>query len=168
MNLDRIREELSDDHLKAIGLVAAAWSRLELTLQHAVWMAAKLDSVALGPAITSHLTVRSLLDIWETAVTHLGHTAQWQQLKDLRGRVESLQTLRNQIIHGLWRLQTSGETAIIRQVARGMVTTNATPFPLAQINETAEQIGALIDDIYAFISEHVMYESPTAQSEDGS
>jgi len=158
---------LTENHLKAIGLVVAEWSYTELFLEYLIWEIAQLDDYQ-GPAITTHLASETRIHILETlADTGLHNKTHKTELKDIVNRLRDLRTKRNNIVHAIWlsskplapiTLLTSKKRksipASIRVKAKGKINITRVPFTSKEILSVASEIthlGSNMTDLVAKI-----------------
>ena len=95
-------EELSQDHILAIGLVAAEWGYVESTIEALIWALAGIDELK-GYSITTHIGNVTRMDIINTLTTE---TIKDNELKteitNAMKEYEMLREQRNKIIHSIW------------------------------------------------------------------
>lgn len=161
---------LTNNHLKAIGLVAAEWAYVELYLEGFIWEIANIDDRR-GHAITTHIPSETRINILETlADTRLINPAHKRELKVIVDRIRKLRTARNNIVHSLWL---STKTTSINQIlsdylakkkrrkpipasvrisAKGKLNVTNTPMKSKQIMAAASEIGELFSDMNELLS----------------
>lgn len=158
---------LTDNHLKAIGLVAAEWAYGEMWLESIIWHFAKIDNVT-GYAITTHIGSETRINIIETlADTRLTNPTLKAELKAVIARVRDLRTERNNIIHSLWVSNRQTVTLAdllakkrprkptpdsVRIKAKGSLKITNKPYTSKAIAATADKIGKLVNDMYNLLS----------------
>lgn len=114
---------LTDEHLKAIGLVAVNWSHIESTLSSIIWDIAKLRTMR-GRAITTHLSEKTKGDMCLALAneTFRGHPEEAELKEHITMILNQLHQKRNTIIHGLWGYSSnSGASDVLPIRARGKV-----------------------------------------------
>ena len=139
---------LTDEHYKAIGLIAVEWTYVELDIEQIIWhMSELIDNTATAHAVTNHIGSETRIDILKTLVhTKVGDSPEYKELcKFLDVDVKSLRTLRNEIIHGLYhRSKEYPEKAAIWQVrAKGKLTFKQIKRSVSELNAVAQQMADL-------------------------
>lgn len=101
----RIRKALSDAHLKAIGVVAASWSDLELRLVTLIILQSG-TSFSKALAMVGGSNVKDSVLITLRLLEADGLAWKIKAFKDLKieSEISRLQGLRNQIIHATWNI----------------------------------------------------------------
>src|SRR5712692_2151964 len=152
---------LSQNHLKAIGLVAAEWSYTEMCLEHLIWEMAGLDNQR-GYAITTHVPSETRMHILETlADTRLPNDALKKKLKTTVADLRTPRMERNNIVHALWLSSKPNQflmkdvlkkrkpiPASIKIQAKGKLNITNKPIISKQIQATAVKIGKLVTKMY--------------------
>lgn len=148
---------LSEEHLKAIGLVAAEWSYTEVFLEQLIWEVASLEDF--GSAITTHISSENRLDILAsvTDLISLDESVK-NRIYSLIATIKELRPLRNNIVHSVWLTNTyEVDGKYIKDMvapkatktkARGKVVTSKTPTTAKEISDLAVKIGTLALDLY--------------------
>jgi hypothetical protein len=134
---------LTDEHLKAIGLVAVNWTYIENLLSSIIWDICNLRHNR-GIAITTHLSERSRKDICNALAheTFRGHPEEQELKSHLQYVFDDLYPKRNKIIHASWGYSaTPGTSDILPIRARGQVKIG----PRESLS--AEDITAIADEI---------------------
>ena len=96
----RIKIQIPDTHLRAIGLIAITWSQLENAIERIIWRVGNLDDNR-GQAITTHMSMKARLDA-ACAITLLEFptSSGLMALQGLRKKINgSLANKRNKAIH---------------------------------------------------------------------
>lgn len=99
----RRTDQLSEDHLRAIGRITVNFSQLEATLRLIIWSYSGLETQRTGQILTSELSFRKLLVVFESLVyEHWPIEDRLDALKPLMDEGRKLNDRRNQIIHSMW------------------------------------------------------------------
>lgn len=93
-------DDLPDEHLRGIGLVAAAYNYLEGAVERIIWSCALLSSES-GQCVTTHMNLPMKLNAAQSLANEwLNHTDIPDRLKLLNNYIRHEQSARrNQIIH---------------------------------------------------------------------
>lgn len=155
---------LTENHLKAIGLVAAEWSWTELCLENLIWEIAEISN-AKGYAITTHVPSETRINILST-LAHIGlaNAALNNELATTVARIRKLRTERNNIVHSLWLSSKPRESlglmasamkkrrkpipASQKITAKGKIVITSKPLTAKQILAVANEITELVVDMY--------------------
>lgn len=94
---------LTDEHLRAIGLVAVRWSTFESELSSIIWHIANLRALR-GYAVTAHLSERARVDMCNALADN---TFGWSPVAaELRSHlnhvVSNIYPKRNAVVHATW------------------------------------------------------------------
>ncbi len=100
----RTQTILTDEHLKAIGLVTAEWAELEYYLHATIWALADFKSPGRGNAITDHLRAIQLSHALESmAKDRFGESPDYDNIKDIGREIRRLYNERNKYAHAKWQ-----------------------------------------------------------------
>ena len=103
MDTMRSTNILSDDHLKAIGLVTAEWATLEYFLHAAIWALADIENAGRGNAITDHLRAPALAQAFDSlAYDKFGDSKDYEHIRGLSKEIGHLYGERNRYAHAHW------------------------------------------------------------------
>ena len=101
---DELNPESQPNLLEMVGVVASTWSIVEVVIQGAIWILARLPNADTGRAITTHMSHPMRLDIL-MSLAHLSDmpTEKIRALDALCNRLRrELAPRRNEVVHGLW------------------------------------------------------------------
>ncbi len=158
------RNVLTDNHLKAIGLVAAEWSWTEMCLENLIWEIAEINHYK-GYAITTHLPSETRINIL-SALAHIGlaNAALQKELNAIVARIRQLRTERNNIVHAIWLSSKPRESlglitgamgkrrkpvpALFKITAKGKIIMTSKPLTAKQIFTVGAEIAQLVTEMY--------------------
>ena len=96
---------ISREFLAAIGAVTVEFANLENDLEQAIWsllVGTSLEHQALGRIVTSDLSFRRKLDLFEALLKHRAPKRDNADLRKLRNRLLAVEQERNNIVHSTW------------------------------------------------------------------
>ena len=145
------RLALSDEHLQAIGLIAAEWSILEITTEQMImhfiaenWEKGRAITVEMG-AVSRINAILALSKIealqGKISPDHL------KKLESLCNRLDSLRAERNKIVHGYW----ISPTEIVKVTAKRELSVSHKSATIQEMNQIATDIAKLREEIWAFM-----------------
>lgn len=149
------------EQLKAIGMVATEWQRLESIVDGAIWSLAGV-SEDVGLAITTYLNVPTRLDMLKT-LFHLqrGEGAANDRLskfcKEIR---QNLSPKRGEIVHSEWVRGDYGSPMTFTVEARGKLKATKVAMPAQRIREAAALIAHKSDELERFLQDHDVLSFP--------
>ena len=136
-------DHIPDDDLRGIGLVSQAWAYLEGAIERICWLMADLQQVALGQALTTHMTHRSRYDAAMALVhSQFPDSEPHKALKALGNKITGeLAGKRNDICHSrLHGLPEFGRPFRIVYKARGRVQKETVPVEIEEYDKVATEI----------------------------
>jgi hypothetical protein len=159
------KSALTDEHLRAIGLIAAEWSVLEITLE-AVLMHFFADDWERGRILTVEMSntarinaILSLAQLERDSVQpmpfelHRITADQFEQLRMLCSKFDSLRSQRNSVIHAYWTDPETREEGAkyLRVTARRQLKVSTNSFSALQLDALAAEIAQLRNEIHEFM-----------------
>jgi hypothetical protein len=112
---------ISDDHLRAIGLVSVNFQYVESYIAFVTWWLIGSDS-AIAQAVTSQLSFRKLCDLCDTLVRlRTQDEAVLAAVRHLMTKAADAEGRRNQLLHSMWIWSDDGSKDLairIKQTAR--------------------------------------------------
>ncbi len=102
-----VQMPLDDEHLKAIGSVAASFSLLDDTLSAMIHILTENNGMIgeqrIGKVITAELSFKQKVNLFSSLACHLmGTTREPDDLRSLVGRLTEAEEKRNTILHSVW------------------------------------------------------------------
>lgn len=156
---------LTDEHLRAIGLIAAEWSILEITLEAVLihffandWEQGRILTVEMSNTARIN-AILSLAQLERDSVwpmpndLHRITADQFEQLRMLCSKFDSLRSQRNSVIHAYWiDPETREEGAkFVRVTARRQLKVTTSSFSVLQLDSLAAEIANLEHEIREFM-----------------
>lgn len=113
-SVSRIRKALSAAHLQAIGLVAAHWSELELTL---LWALSKTAGIGFVKTVT--LAGSQNVTAWCEMLSKLTGQplSKGSPLGKLKQQIADAQVQRNQVVHAAWHSREEVRGGLLGEIA---------------------------------------------------
>jgi hypothetical protein len=155
---------LSDDHLKAIGRVAANWTMIEHTLERYIWFMVSMG-YEVGMCLTTHMSFPQRLQ----AVLTLSHDMfgsitrpQFEALKKFAGgQLNEVYGKRNNIVHAVWQAdEETGEPIIAKRTARIELKETPLPYTPPQVEAIAKEI----EDVFVELNQLLLDLEPPDQT----
>jgi len=156
------KTQLTQEHLKAIGLIVTEWSWVEHSIELIIWELAQIDPDK-GRSITTHIQSETRLHILSSLTDSLIHDHNIKkQISQLADKVRKLRGERNNITHALWlkmrpqglisklmKLPQKGRfvPSTVKITAKGKVEFTTKPFTAAEIRDVAQRMSDLLDEI---------------------
>lgn len=148
---------LSDEHLKAIGYVSAAWSLLESIVESGVWGFGSFSRYQ-GRLTTSDMRIKERTALLgRFAHDRLPDEDSINTLNKMLGKIEnSLVRARNDITHATWQFsETAGTVLLVRQKSsKRILQPQAYPKKAEDIMKTGDDILSTAADLQAFLDKH--------------
>jgi len=137
------------DKLQAIGMVAAEWSYLESVIDAAIWTRSGVPNDEVGEAMTTHLNIRTRVDMLSTLISLAGYDPEDEAAKadseatKLLRAVHELASRRNKVVHARWVRGDLGSPLIYTVQARGTLKRTVEGIPSHEIINIAREISVL-------------------------
>ena len=137
--------QLSDDHMRLIGIIAAHWEAIDITLQQALAeiMDLEFDRVAL---LIRHIGFGGKIDLLRIharrAFQEEGHKELWKEFNATIEEIRDANDLRNKYVHSGWPHEDSGDSPIRASLDTrgGKLTVVYDPTPITELENAADQI----------------------------
>lgn len=132
---------VTDDYLKAIGLVISQWSTMEVILEQAIWQSARLRN-DLGRIMTTQLQAQGKMDLLQTILSHTKPPLGERFKKVAEYIRDCLLGKRNIVAHGHWSQFTPMEqhAHVSKFSARGKFVSLGGPITLDELRSLARDI----------------------------
>ena len=154
-SVDSVFVPLTDEQLRAIGLVCHHWSILQTCLERLIWCFCKL-SMETGRLVTTQINDLTIIDITRTLCGHFLTGTPRQEALDMIGEYDSLRIERNKVVHNTWGGSEQGEFAVgFKPTAKGEFKPNTSYWHAVDIEHLAGDIENLTVRLVNFISAHV-------------
>jgi hypothetical protein len=152
---------LPDDHMRMIGIIAALWEHLDVTLQNAVAeiMSFKLIDVRL---LTENLTVPGKLDI---LTAHARQSLTKDQLPAFTKAIRAIQEAygqRNTYVHAKWHDVAGDPNRPWRFAVRtkgGKISITQTPTELSELEAAARQIWDAREELIQILESYGIFKT---------
>ncbi len=136
---------LSDDHIKAIGEMVVAMTRVESLVIDLLGIFMGSKSVVHTVAAFSHQQMSNNVDTL-SAIASIGFTK--EELKGDRfagvmSQCKALADFRNTVVHAYWTIDDAGRPLAVRYQARGYFKRTRTPISAEEIRAKAHEAGEL-------------------------
>ena len=136
---------LSDEHMRLVGIIAAHWEAIDITLQQALAeiMELEFDRVAL---LIRHISLGGKIDLLtihaRRALQEEGHKELWTEFNKTIEGIRDANDLRNQYVHSGWPQEDSdgSPTRASLNTKGGKLTVVYDPVPITKLENAADQI----------------------------
>jgi hypothetical protein len=130
---------ISDEHLKALGTIAAAYGALESSVDGLIRLLIK--DIDVGRIICEQIdSFEKRLDLMEALFEYRQPNIEWhQKLKELRKGIRKTQNKRNGLLHSVWLRQKINPDLAVR-VARKRSHEQVRAYSVAELNQIADEI----------------------------
>lgn len=152
--------QLSDRHLRVMGLIISEWSFLESVINLGLWGFLGINQEH-GRAVTSFLGVRAQLNLIEAIARRtFGDTKTFEGLRPILGRIENARSERNKVAHAIWYASDDGgspEFGFAEMQRRGQFISEVEQMKVSTLEKIAREIVAVTGDFADFLNENVPY-----------
>ena len=136
---------LSDEHMRLIGIIAAHWEAIDITLQQALAevMELEFDRVAL---LIRHIGFGDKIDLLRIharrSFQEEGHMELWKEFNAVIQDIRNANDLRNKYIHSGWPQEDSGDLPLRASLDTrgGKLTVVYDSTPITELENAADQI----------------------------
>lgn len=159
---------LTDEHYRAIGLIAAEWSVLEIALETAIiqyisdeWDDGRVLTVELGNvARVNAIIALAKLNMERADKESFNYITpdQFATLVKICNKIDNLRTRRNEAVHAYWLppdFRGTGTTQHMRVSAKRVLKAELRPMALSDLNSLAEEIAFTHDEFRKFFADEL-------------
>lgn len=148
--------QLSDEHMRLIGIIAAHWEAVDVTMQRAICEIMELPfgrTALLAAGISFGDKINILLIYGRHAFENDNHMPVWKEYAKLIERLREANNLRNRYVHSGWSPGKTSELPIrsVVDIRRGKLTVVQEETTVEELEDVAQKIYEAGDAFIEFL-----------------